>query len=170
MRITIVVAAALNGVIGDHGRLPWRIPSDLRRFRAMTMGRPVVMGRKTFQSLPKALDGRDNIVVTRARDFAPEGALVVHDLDEALDVAISCAKTRGVDEVMVIGGAEIYAQALPRADRILLTRVDATPAGDARFADPDPALWTRTAVETIPRGPNDDHAVTLETWQRRSRL
>ena len=166
MIISIVVAAAENGVIGSDGGLPWRMPSDLRRFRALTMGKPVVMGRKTFQSLPKALDGRDNIVITRDRCFRAEGAETVQSLDEALTLANAHATRRGCDEVLVIGGGEIYAAALPRSDRVYLTRIHARPAGDTAFPSLDPALWRLVSEEPIPQGPKDDYAATLMIFER----
>lgn len=174
MRIAIVVAAAENSVIGNAGGLPWRIPSDLKRFRAMTIGKPVIMGRKTFQSLPRALDGRDNIVVTRDASFRPSGALTAPSLQAAIELARIKAAERGLsapdpdapDELMVIGGGEIYRQALPLADRIYLTRVHATPSGDAEFKALDEAEWRLVRQEPLPRGPNDDHAATLMVFER----
>lgn len=169
MRIAIVVAAAENSVIGNAGGLPWRIPSDLKRFRALTMGKPVIMGRKTFQSLPKALDGRDNIVVTRDASFRPPGALTAPSLQAAIELARTKAAERGpdsTDELMVIGGDEIYRLALPLADRIYLTRVHATPSGDAEFKALDEAEWRLVRQEPLPRGPNDDHAATLMVFER----
>lgn len=166
MRLSIVVAAADNGVIGSNGGLPWRIPSDLKRFRATTMGKPVIMGRKTFQSLPKALDGRDNIVVSRDAAYRPAGAIVAPSLEAAIEIARAKALERGADEVMVIGGADIYRQALPLADRVYLTRIHASPSGDATFAPLCPSRWRLVAEEPIARGPNDDHAATLLVYER----
>ena len=166
MRISIIVAVADNGVIGRNGDLPWRMPSDLRRFRALTMGKPVVMGRRTWQSLPKALDGRDNIVVTRDRSFTAPGIEVVGSLGAALDLAAAAATRRGGDEIMVIGGGEIYAAALPAAQRIYLTRVHVSPQGDTTFPDPDPAEWQVVAQEVIPQAPKDDAAATLLIYER----
>ena len=160
-RIAIIVAAAENGVIGANGGLPWRLSSDLKRFRALTMGKPMIMGRKTFQSLGKPLDGRDNIVVSRDPGFRPDGVLVAPSLEAALDLAAACAERRGSDEIMVIGGAEIYRAALPLAGRIYLTRVHARPQGDATFAPLDPARWREVSREPLPRGERDDHAATL---------
>jgi dihydrofolate reductase len=165
-RITIVVAAAENGVIGNNGGLPWRMPSDLKRFRALTMGKPVVMGRKTFQSLPKPLDGRDNIVVTRDPAFRPSGAQTAPSLAAALDLARAHADRRGAEEIMVIGGGEIYAAALQMAERVYLTRVHTVLAGDTRFPPLDPARWRLIAAEPIARGPKDDHEATAEIYDR----
>src|SRR5579862_1441536 len=143
-RIALVVAKAANGVIGDHGRIPWRIPEDMRRFKQLTMGKPCIMGRKTWDSLPKKpLPGRMNIVVTRDRQFSSDGAMVVHSFDEAVVRAESAWPT----EVAVIGGETIYRAALPRADVIYLTEVLGEFAGDAYFPHFDPAEWHETARE-----------------------
>src|SRR3546814_10388241 len=125
IRIAFVVAMDRNRVIGRAGALPWRIPADLKFFKAVTMGKPVVMGRKTWQSIGRALPGRANIVVSRDPDFRSEGAAAASSLDAALDRARAIARPAGVAEVMVIGGAEIYALALPRADRLYITEVQA---------------------------------------------
>jgi len=136
MTVTLILAAAENGVIGKHGTIPWRIPDDMKRFKALTMGKRVVMGRKTWESLPKKpLTGRDNVVVTRDSAWRAEGARVVHSLAEALD-----------GEVMVIGGAEIYCAALSFADRIELTQVHRAFDGDAVFTF-DSAGWRESARE-----------------------
>jgi dihydrofolate reductase len=142
--ISLILARADNGVIGDKGGLPWRLPDDLRRFKALTIGKPIIMGRKTWESLPrKPLPGRTNIVVTRHRDFAAEGAVVVHSLEEALDRA----QQKNPVEIMVIGGAEIFAAALPRADRVHLTEIHAEPDGDVRFPAFAPQQWREIARE-----------------------
>ena len=132
----------------------------------MTMGRPVVMGRRTFQSLTKPLDGRDNIVVTRDTGFHPAGAETAASLAAALDLARGHACRRGVDEICVIGGGEIYAAALPLADRICLTRVHAQPAGDTVLALPDGRDWRLVSSEAMPRGLADDHDTTLMILER----
>jgi dihydrofolate reductase len=143
-RIALVVARAANGVIGDRGRIPWHIPEDMRRFRELTMGKPCIMGRKTWESLPKKpLPGRLNIVVTRDRRFAAEGAVVVHSFDEA----VTRAEAESASETAVIGGEEVYRAALPRADVIYLTEVLAEFPGDARFPVLDPHEWRETARE-----------------------
>jgi dihydrofolate reductase len=169
MIISIVVAAAENGVIGCNGRLPWRQSSDLKRFRALTLGKPVIMGRKTFEGLPKALDGRDNIVVTRDPRWSADRAIPAPSLEAAIAMATEYAGRRGVDEIMVIGGADLYRAALPHADRIYLTRIHASPPGDAHFAGPDPASWREVSREALPRGPDDDHAATLCIYERHRR-
>jgi len=140
-RITLVAAVARNGVIGRAGRLPWRLPADLRRFRAVTWGHPIVMGRRTWESIGRPLAGRRNIVVTRRPDYRAPGAEVVGSPEAALAAAADAG------EVMVIGGGELYAAFLPLAGRILLTEVDAEPEGDARFPDLDPTEWEEVARE-----------------------
>ena len=142
--ISLILARADNGVIGNKGGLPWRLPDDLRRFKALTMGKPIIMGRKTWESLPKKpLPGRANIVVTRDRAFAAESAVIVHSLEEALDRA----QEENPTEIMVIGGAEIFSAALLRATRIHLTEIHAAPEGDARFSAFAPQQWRETARE-----------------------
>lgn len=168
--ISLVVAVARNGVIGRDGSLPWRLSSDLKLFRRLTMGKPIVMGRRTFASLGKPLDGRDNLVVTRDRGFAADGVEVFHSLGAALDRARVLASASGtheaIGEVMVIGGAELYAHALPLADRIYWTQVDAEPDGDTRFPVFDRSEWRETAREPIQQGPKDEHAAVLITLER----
>lgn len=161
MLISIIVAAAENGVIGRGGQMPWRLSADLKRFRALTMGKPVIMGRKTFQSLPKALDGRDNIVVTRDAGFSAAGAITAPSLEAALAIARDKAEARGINEIMVIGGAEIYRAALPFAGRIYLTRVHARPEGDAHFELPLGAGWREVRREDLSQGPAHEYRATL---------
>ena len=168
--IALIVAAAENGVIGRAGRLPWRMPSDLKIFRRLTLGKPIVMGRKTFESIGKPLDGRDNIVVTRDAAFRHPGVEVAPSLDAALSLAEQLARRRGVHEISVIGGAEIYRAAYLRADRIYLTRIHARPDGDATFADPAPMLWSLTSSTPIAPSPHDDHTATLLIYERIDRL
>jgi dihydrofolate reductase len=167
MIISIVVAVADNGVIGRDRGLPWRISSDLKTFRRLTMGKPLIMGRRTFQSLKKPLDGRDNIVVTGNSGYRPEGALTVADFDAALALARTCAEQRGVDEIAVVGGTAIFAAALPIADRIYKTEVHGSPEGDAQFPAVDWSEWQEVTREDLPRGPADDYAATLVVLDRR---
>ncbi len=166
VRISLIVAVADNGVIGSNGGLPWRMSSDLKTFRRLTMGKPVVMGRKTFLTLKKPLDGRDNIVVTRDASFERDGVTAVQSVDDALIIARTLARTSGADEVMVIGGAEIYSSVLPRADRIYWTQVHAAPAGDVVFPPLNAADWTEVSAEALPQGERDDHAATLKVLDR----
>jgi dihydrofolate reductase len=167
MIISLVVAVADNGVIGRDGTLPWSISADLKTFRRLTMGKPLIMGRRTFQSLKKPLDGRDNIVVTRSADYRPEGTIIVPDFASALDVAHACAEKRGVDEIAVIGGTSVFEEALPMADRIYKTEVHGSPAGDAFFPPVDWGDWREVSRQELPRGPRDDCTATLIILDRR---
>ena len=167
MIISLVVAVADNGVIGRDGTLPWRISSDLKTFRRLTMGKPLIMGRRTFQSLKKPLDGRDNIIVTRNADYRPHGTIVAHNFAAALEVARVCAKKRGVDEIAVIGGSTLFEEALPIADRIYKTEVRGSPAGDAFFPKVDWSQWREVSREELPRAANDDCSARLVVLDRR---
>jgi dihydrofolate reductase len=149
MIVALVVAVAANGVIGCGGQLPWRLPSDLKRFRKLTLGRPVIMGRKTYVSIGKPLDGRDNIVIARQPGFGPPGVHVVATAAEALATAHALAAGRGVDEIMIIGGAEVYRATLPLTERIYLTRVHGHPEGDVLLEPFDPQTWRETAREPM---------------------
>jgi dihydrofolate reductase len=150
--LVLVLARARNGVIGNRGALPWHLPDDLKRFKRMTVGKPVIMGRKTFESIGKPLPGRQNIVLTRDPDWRAEGVTVVPNLAEAIAAAGLDPRARA-DGIMVIGGAQIYAEALPSATRIELTEIDAEPEGDTVMPPFDPARWQETARET--HGPAD---------------
>ena len=146
MDIVLVAAVAENGVIGRAGGLPWRIKSDMQRFRAMTWGKPVVAGRKTYLSFAKRpLPGRTNIIVSRSPDFAAPGAIVAPTLAAALEVARGDALRRASNAIMVVGGAEIYSQAMPLADRLEITHIHTRPSGDATFPAIDPAIWHEAA-------------------------
>ena len=142
------------------------MPSDLKTFRRLTMGKPIIMGRKTFQSIGRPLDGRDNIVVTRDPAFTPAGVIVTRGLDDAIARAKPLANASGAPEIMIIGGAEIYRAAMPIADRIYLTRIAASPEGDAFFGDPDPAHWTVAGTTPIPPDPRDEHRAMLIVYER----
>ena len=166
MRISLVVAVAENGIIGRDGRLPWRLSSDLKTFRRLTMGKPVVMGRRTFQSLKKPLDGRENIVLSTDPFFAPEGASVVESFKDAITLARTLALTSGVDEIMVIGGAAVFEAALPLADRIYWTEVHASPPGDVSFPAIDLSEWRETSREALPPSEKDDVTATLKVLER----
>ncbi len=167
MIVSLIVAAAENGVIGAGGKMPWHLSSDLKNFRRLTMGKPIIMGRKTFASLGKVLDGRDNIVVTRDSVLEADGVSVVNSFDDALVLARVLARTSGADEVIVMGGGEIYELAMPHAMRIYLTRVHACPDGDVIFPAPSDDVWERVSSEALPKGERDDHAATLEVYERR---
>jgi dihydrofolate reductase len=167
IEIVLVVAVAENGVIGAQGAIPWRQKSDMRRFKAMTMGRPIVMGRKTFVSFPRRpLPGRTNIVITRDPDFRAAGAVVTSSLGEALAVARGDALRRSAAEIAVIGGAEIYAQTLPLADRLEITEVQARPDGDTVFPPIDRSVWKEVAREHHPADPDNEAAFSYVTWVR----
>lgn len=166
MRVSLILAVAENGVIGRDNAIPWRISTDMRRFRTLTMGKPMIMGRKQFDTVGKPLEGRDNIVVTRNSDFRAPGVLVATSLEMALEIAGALARQRGGDEIMVIGGAQIYALALPFADRIYLSRIAADIEGDVRFEIGDLSGWRVSRSEEIPAGPKDQFAHTFYVLDR----
>ena len=164
MQIVLIAAVADNGVIGHGGTMPWRLKSDMRQFRDLTMGKPVVMGRRTYDTLHiKPLPNRTNIVVTRDANFTAPGVLVAPNLEVALEAARGDAMRRGSD-IMVIGGAEIYARAMPLADRLEITEVHMKPDGDTRFPPIDPALWREVARSPHPAGPGDDAACDFVSY------
>jgi len=159
--ITLILARAANGVIGADGRMPWHLPADLRRFKQLTMGRPMIMGRRTFDSLPALLEGRRHIVLTRDPDWQDEQAEPAHSVEEALRLA-------NAPQAMVIGGAEIYRLFLPFADRIELTEVALEPSGDTVIAAPDPAEWREIAREDHPADEAGRPAYSFVTFARRT--
>ena len=155
-QIVLIAGMAENGVIGRDGTMPWRLKSDMKHFVGLTKGKPVVMGRKTYDSLYlKPLPGRTNIVVSRDPTFTAPGVLAATSLEAALSAARGDAMRRGSD-IMIIGGAAIYEQAMPFADRLEITHIHMTAEGDTRFPAIDPALWREASRETHPAGPNDD--------------
>jgi dihydrofolate reductase len=161
------VARARNGVIGRLGALPWRLKSDMALFRKLTLGKPVIMGRRTWDSLPKnPLPGRTNIVLSRDGSFEPAGALVCEEFLEAIQIAREQAAEDGAAEVCVIGGAEVFALALPRAARIYLTEVDAEPEGDVVMPPIDETGWVEVSREAHPAGDGDDHAFVFRVLER----
>jgi len=166
--IALIAAVARNGVIGRDGTLPWRIPSDMAFFKRTTMGKPIVMGRKQFESVGRPLPGRTNIVVSRQEGYQPEGVLVFSDFAAALDHAKSIAAADGASEVMIIGGGEIYALALPHADRLYLTEVDLDAEGDTRF--PEIGLDEWVCIERTEATPSerDDAAYRIAVYERRA--
>jgi dihydrofolate reductase len=164
---SLICAVARNRVIGRDNQLLWRLKSDLRHFRDLTTGKPVIMGRKTHESIGRPLPNRDNIVVTRDKAFAVDGIFVVHALDEAFRAAGDCAKKRGVDEIMVAGGGDIYAQTIGRADALYLTEVELEPEGDAWFPLVDRAVWKEISRKTHPKGPDDEAAFSFVDYVRR---
>ena len=168
MDVVLIAAVADNGVIGADGAIPWRLKTDLQRFKALTSGKPVVMGRKTFLSLRRPLPGRTNIVMTRDAAFRANGAVVTTSPDHALDVAKGDALRRFVTEIAVIGGAEVYAQWIGRAVRLEVTEVHASPTGDTRFGPIDKAVWEEVARAEKPSGPDDSAAFSFVTYVRRN--
>jgi dihydrofolate reductase len=164
--VVLLAAVADNGVIGRDNALPWRLSTDLKRFKALTLGRPVVMGRKTFLSIGKPLPGRTNIVVTRDPGFRADGAVVVHSVEAALEAARADASRRGAGEVMVIGGTEIFEQTMALADRLEITHVHAQPEGDVYFPTIDLKRWREVARSEQPAGPQDDASASYVTYRR----
>jgi dihydrofolate reductase len=165
--VALVVARSRNGVIGREGGLPWRLRSDLALFKAVTMGKPIIMGRKTWDSLPrKPLPGRLNLVLSRDGSFEPAGAVACEHWSDALEIAREQAREDGADEVCVIGGTALFELALPRAGRLYLTEVEADVDGDARFPSLDEADWREVRREAHPAGEGDDHAFVFRVLER----
>jgi len=167
MEVVLVVAVAENGVIGSGGAIPWRLKSDLQRLKALTWGKPVVMGRKTFVSIGRPLPGRTNIVVTRDPDFRAAGVVVTNSFANARAIARGDALRRFATEIAVIGGAEIYAQWMGCADRLEITEVHARPDGDTHLAAIDAAVWQEVARMRNPSGPADSAEFSYVTYRRR---
>ena len=166
-RIVLVVAVAENGVIGQGGRLPWRLKSEMRHFRDVTWGKPVVVGRKTYESFArKPLPGRTNIVVTRDHTLTIPGALVTTSVGAALDAARGDALRRGVGDISVVGGADIYAQTIGDADRLVVTRVKLQPAGDTTFPPIDPKVWREVEHTDHAAGPEDEAGYSIHVYER----
>lgn len=159
-RVSVIAAVARNRVIGVDNRLPWHLPEDLAHFKAVTLGHPVLMGRKTFDSLGRPLPGRSNVVITRNRDYRPDGAKTAASIDAALEL---CA---GSDEVFFIGGAELYAQVIPLADRLYLTEVDIDAEGDAWFPEYDGSAFRETARESHTGSRGDALKFDFVTYDR----
>lgn len=166
MKIVLVVAVAENGVIGREGKLPWHLKSELGHFRRLTTNHPVLMGRNTYLSIGKPLPNRTNIVLTRKAGEAAPGLIWAASLEEGLALARTDAARRGVDEIMVIGGNDVFARTLPMADRLEFTRVHATPEGDVVFPAIDLRQWQETRREPHKAGPGDDHDFTVLTYER----
>jgi dihydrofolate reductase len=164
--LAMIAALAENRVIGLDNQMPWHLPADLKHFKAMTLGKPIIMGRKTWDSLGRPLPGRLNLVVSRQPDLRLDGAEAFTSLDAALVRAEQWAREQGVDELMLIGGAQLYGQALSQAQRLYLTRIEADPEGDAFFPAFDEAEWKRTDCQAHP-AQGEAPAYRFETWQRR---
>ena len=169
IELVLIAAVADNGVIGQDGGMPWRLPADLRRFRELTMDKPVLMGRKTFDSIGKPLAGRTTVVTSRDPSLAISGALVVPSLQHGLELARGEALRRSVGEIMVAGGAELYAQAMPFADRLEITQVHARPEGDTVFPLIDAAVWQEVGRSAPPEPPSEP-AFDWVTYARRAQL
>jgi dihydrofolate reductase len=163
--LSLIAALAHNRVIGRDNQLPWHLPADLRHFKALTLGKPIIMGRKTWDSLGRPLPGRLNLVVSRQTGLALEGAEVFPSLEAAVERAEAWALEQGVDELMLIGGAQLYAQGLEQADRLYLTRVALSPEGDAWFPEFDRSQWTLVSnAENAAEG--DKPAYNFEVWEK----
>jgi dihydrofolate reductase len=166
--VAMIAAVGTNGVIGAGNAIPWRLPTDFAHFKRTTMGKPVIMGRKTFESLGKPLQGRTNIVVSRQHGYQPEGALVIDSLGAALDHAQSIAAADGASEVIVGGGGEIYREAMPVADRLYITHVDAAPEGDTRFPMIDPGVWEVVEESPVVPADRDSAPFCVKVYARRA--
>jgi dihydrofolate reductase len=169
MRVPVAVIAAVaeNGVIGAGNAIPWRLPSDSAFFKRTTLGKPVIMGRKTFESIGRPLPGRTNIVVTRQQGYQPDGVLVIDSLDAALQHAQAIAQADRAGEVMVAGGGEIYQEAMALADRLYITHVVASPVGETRFPPIDPTVWEVVEEPHVPRSDRDSADFRVKVYARR---
>ena len=165
-KVVLVAAVAENGVIGRGGTLPWRLKTDMQHFRRLTVGRPVVMGRKTYESIGKPLKDRTNIVITRDRHFGADGVLVANSLETAMDMAREDARQRGANSIAIIGGAGIFSDCLAIADRLEITLVHAAPVGDTHFPSIDKQLWRETARMRQDATPGDDADFSFITYER----
>lgn len=164
--VSIIAAVAANGVIGAANGIPWRLPSDFAFFKRMTLGKPLIMGRKTFESIGKALPGRINVVISRQAGYQPEGVIVIDDFAAALEQARAIAAADGASEIMVGGGAEIYRQAMPLADRLYITHVELEPAGDTLFPAIDPAHWRVIEEPQVARSDRDSAPFAIKLYGR----
>jgi dihydrofolate reductase len=155
-----------NNVIGREGDLPWRLPSDLKHFKRVTLGKPCLMGRKTWESLPFPLPGRPNLVLTRNAEYVAIGASVFSDINDMIGQGYELAGKAGVDEIMLIGGGQLYSKLLPYCDRLYVTQVEAQVEGDARFPEINSAQWRRASLEGPIKGPKDDYAFSVAVFDR----
>ena len=165
--VAIIAGVARNGVIGADGGIPWKIPSDMAFFKATTMGKPIVMGRKQYETVGRPLPGRTNIVVTRQKGYQPDGVLVIDSLEAALDHAQAIAAADKASEVMVIGGGEIYAQAMPLANRLYISHVDLAPEGDVLFPSIDPTVWRVVQEPEVQFSERDAASFRVRVYERR---
>lgn len=166
LAIALVVAIGDDGVIGNNGALPWRLSSDMKRFKADTMGKPIIMGRKTYASIGKPLPGRDNIVISRDTEFKAPGCDIVTGIEQAFEVANSRAAASGASEICVIGGGEIYRQSIARAVRLYVTHVDGRFEGDTYFPEIAPEEWAIQSRRSFPAGEKDSHATVYAVYER----
>jgi dihydrofolate reductase len=166
--ISLIAAVARNNVIGRDGDMPWHIPSDFGWFKRTTMGKPMIMGRKQFETFPRPLPGRPHIVVTRQQGYAPEGVGVVNNLEDAYELAGKLAAEADANEVMVIGGGDIYAQAIARADRLYISHVELEPEGDVRFPAIDPSLWEVVEIPPVVPSEKDQAPYLIKVYARRA--
>ncbi len=162
MRLNIMVARARNGVIGRNGELPWHLSSDLRRFKEITLGHPILMGRRTHESIGRPLPGRNNLVVSRQRDYAPDGVQVVPSIGQGMMLAAAL----GAEELFIIGGAEVYAEALPQADRLYITEVHAEVEGDVLWPPHNEAEWKEVERDEREPAEGDEHPFTFRVLER----
>jgi dihydrofolate reductase len=165
MKLAFVVAMSQNRVIGIDNQLPWRLPEDLKWFKRVTLGHPIIMGRKTYESIGRPLPGRTNIVVTRQKQWSQEGAVVAHGIDSALEKAVNQARRDGVDEIYIIGGEELFRQSFNKVDRLYLTQVQAHLDGDAFFPEFDGSDWREVDREdhlADPQNPYDYSFIVLD--------
>jgi dihydrofolate reductase len=167
MRVSLIAAVAENGVIGQNGEMPWKLSTDLRRFRSITTGKPVIMGRRTFATIGKPLPNRINIVMTRDPSFDVAGTVAVPTIDAAMSAAIAAGAASDIVEAMIIGGGQIYEAFLPRAHRLYITHVATEPLGDTHFPPIDPTIWSVVSEEAIPAGPSDSFATRFVVYERR---
>ncbi|WP_131194648.1 dihydrofolate reductase [Lichenihabitans psoromatis] len=167
LRLALIVAVARNGVIGTDNTLPWRLSSDLKHFRSLTMGKPILMGRKTWDSIGRPLPGRTVVVVSRNPDFAADGVEVASTLPDAIAIGNRVGHAMGAQEIMVAGGGTLYAALIGRADRLYVTEVDLAPAGDTIFPTIDPTQWREASRAPHPLSERDDTTFTFVTYDRR---
>jgi dihydrofolate reductase len=167
VKIAMIAAVAENGVIGNDQTIPWRIPSDFAYFKRVTLGKPIVMGRKQFETVGRPLPGRTNIVVTRQHGYQPDGVLVFPALEPALEKAGEIALADGVDEIMIIGGGDVYAQMMARADRLYISHVDLSPAGSVVFPPIDAEEWAVADLPEIKASPKDEATYRVKVYERR---
>jgi dihydrofolate reductase len=168
--VAMIVAMGENNVIGADGAIPWRLPTDFAHFKRTTLGKPLIMGRKTFESIGRPLPGRTNIIVTRRQGYQPRGVEVAGSLGAALELAQLVATTEEADEVMIGGGGEVYREAMPLAERLYVTHVAASPEGDAKFPRIDPREWEVSEQLKLARGERDTADFTVKVYRRRSPL